>query len=440
MESDLPKWRVLPGLWTALRHGTVIGLSAGLVIACFRTAHDWSVARLLPWLASYHERWWIIPLWACALLCLTLGIGLLVRRFPLISGSGIPQTELALRGKLTLPSSLWPKILVAKWIGSWLAVFGGLSVGREGPCVQIGGAVGAMWGDRFGHPEQTDSPYLMAGAASGLAAAFSAPCAGLIFVFEEMKSRITAVNALIALAAAFCAQIMVGHVFGLGQIFSFSHFAPPEPRQLWTLIPLGVLMGLFGVLYNTLLLRLRDADAAQTALPPLMRSLTAFTLAGFLAFTFPQVLGGGDGLIAQAGTTAFPLRTLGVLLFLKFAFSLVSVTGGVPGGLLMPLLCIGALAGNMFGLELAGTGLITAENANSFMVFGMAGLFTAIVRAPLTGIALVMEMSGALACLPGACVVAFIASGTASLLNCAPIYDSLKERVNVPEAAAPEKA
>ncbi len=249
-----------------------------------------------------------------------------------------------------------------------------------------------------------------------------------------MKNRLTPVNILFALTAAFAAQTVAARLFGLGRLFPFAHFTPPPFSQWWALLLLGGLIGLLGVAYNVLLIRFKDAEARRNPLPTGLRTLPALLVAGVLAFTFPQVLGGGDGLIVTLGTAPTPMRLLLLLFVLKMTFSIFSYMGNVPGGLLMPLLCIGALAGHATGGALAAAGLMDPAGADAFIVFGMAGLFAASVRAPLTGIALVLEMSGTVACLPGTALVAFLASLLASRLGCAPVYDSLKARIRLPVA------
>lgn len=430
MDNGIAHGQTPPGPVAACWHGVLTGLCVGVVVACFRKAHDWSFARLLAWFDAAPEHWWIVPLWGVALVLAAVLIGRLVAAEPLIPGSGIPQTELALAGRLTIAPSSWVRVLAAKFAGCWLALVSGLSLGREGPCVQMGGAVGALIARSAGHSEAKENPWIIGGAAAGLAAAFGAPVAGIVFAFEEMRNRLTLVNSLFALTAACGAQAVAEHLFGLGRLFPFAHFTPPPLSHWWTLLLMGAGLGLLGVAYNTMLLRFRDTEARWNTLPAGLRSLPALLVAGVLAFTFPQVLGGGDGLIASLGSTSVSLRLLLLLLVLKTAFSVFSYQGNVPGGLLMPLLCIGALAGHAAGGALVAAGLLDPADADACIVFGMTGLFAASVRAPLTGIALVLEMSGAIACLPGAFLVAFSASLLADRLGCAPIYDALKKRLS----------
>lgn len=418
--------------------GIAAGLGAGAVVGCFRISHDGAFAVLTKWLgAATGEYLWRIPLWFAVLCALAWIIGRLVRAEPLIPGSGIPQTELVLAGRLNVPPPVWPRLLLAKFAGSWLAVTAGLSLGREGPCIQMGGAVGAMLSQLWGKSRLQRSPAVLAGAAAGMAAAFGAPVAGFLLAFEEMKAPRDAAHLTAALVAAFTAGAVIEYGFGLGRLFPFEHFRSPALNEVWALLILGPALGVMGVLYNKSLLWLKDREARQTLLPQTWRLLPPLLAAGVLVFVCPQVLGGGDGL---ASSLAVPHRSVQILLLLfllKFAFSLYSYTGNAPGGLLMPLVCLGALLGCLAGQGLVGAGL--AGSAEGYIVLGMAGYFAAIVRAPLTGTALVVEMSGAYTCLPMALAVALLASYTATRLHCPPVYDSLKARVTLPPAAVADE-
>lgn len=416
-----------------LSQGVAIGLCVGVVISAFRLAHDRAFPLLLQWFASANVHWWVVPLWGLILVAVARALGGLVRAVPLVSGSGIPQTELVVMGRLHLSRLDWLKVLAAKFTGSTLSSMGGLSLGREGPCIQMGAAVAslvsALW-ERFcfaGHA------HIAAGAAAGMAAAFGAPWAGLFFVFEEMKSRFTRGGFLLTLAATLSAQAMTKYVFGFGQIFPFQDFREPDWTRIWTVAVLGVLLGGLGVVYNKALLLIKNGEARWSPLPQRWRILPQLTAAWVLAFAYPGVLGGGDNLVHMLGSGAgtFALSALLVLCVVKVLFSLFSYTGNVPGGILMPMLCIGAILGGLAGQGMLGLGLIGPDMAGSFVLFGMIGFFAAMVRAPLTGIALVLEMTGALACLPGALVVGFLASYTATALKCPPIYDSLRAAIVV---------
>lgn len=424
-------------LQTALVRGALIGVCTGALIGLFRLSHERAsklVATFVPnWDAGGMVVTAQVGLWVCALIVLARVLGTLVRSEPLTSGSGIPQTELTLAGKLPLP---WLRIVLFKYAGSWLALVAGLSLGREGPSIQIGGALGRGLEEVWTSPQEasalTHNPHIIAGAIAGLASAFGAPLAGVLFAFEEMKCRLSVPLLLFACASALGAQGVTRFVLGLGDILPFPVVTPPRWGDFWMLALFGVVLGWLGTLYNRVLLALKDMEARQTWFPDQWRMLPPLFCAGLATLFVPRILGGGEALILELGSGGgFTLRALVVLLILKVLYSILSVTARIPGGLLMPILCVGALIGSLW----AHTGLMTssahgdAGQVAAYILFGMAGFFAGTVRAPLTGIALVTEMSGAINGLPGSLVVGVVACLTANFLHCPPVYDSLKARI-----------
>ena len=157
---------VLPML--AMR-GLATGLCAGCVVGLLRLSHDRAAARVALWLEEWREVWWTVPIWFGVLVALAVILRRIVREEPLISGSGIPQTELALAGRL---SFTWWRVLLAKFLGSWLALFGGLALGRAGPRIPMGGAggAGAVLGEMLppmGSPSSLVAPARKSVAAGG---------------------------------------------------------------------------------------------------------------------------------------------------------------------------------------------------------------------------------------------------------------------------------
>lgn len=423
---------------TAAR-GLAVGLCAGGVVGLLRLSHERAASRLSLWLDGWREAPWIVPVWFLVLVALALIIRRTVREAPLIGGSGIPQTELALDGRLFFN---WRRVLLLKFLGSWLALFGGLALGREGPSIQMGGAVGAGF-HTFWNPSETEgkayfaaSPYLAGGAVAGLAAAFGAPVAGVLFAFEEMKCRRTLPLFVASCAAALGSHLMVRHVLGIGRILPFADFAAPDLSSCWIVALEGVVLGVLGVGYNRTLIRLHDAEARQT-LPDRWRALPPLLCAGVLALFAPQILGGGENLIVSVGERGAALGTLALLLVLKYLFAQYSTVAAIPGGLLMPILCLGALLGRLWAelpaAALAAHGLSAFDAAQSYVLSGMVAFFAATVRAPLTGAMLVTEMSGAYACLPGSLLAGLVACRVANALRCPPVYDSLKARIRLPD-------
>ena len=427
----------------ALRNESVLRL---VVQAAFVGGCTGGVIGVFRWLYDHGNAWIVSTLRHGAddlatalsvfgtLILLALIVGQMVRKEPLISGSGIPQTELALAGQLPYPGF---RIVASKFVGTLLSLSGGLSVGREGPSIQMGGAVGAgfhaLWRPAAPHA-LTGSPYVVAGAVAGLAAAFGAPAAGVLFAFEEMKSRRDTSLIVAACASAIGAHLMIRIVFGMGRILPFAGFEAPPLSSFWIVALEGAVFGVLGVGYNKTLLWLHDREAGQTLIPDRWRALPPLLLAGCLALFAPLLIGGGESLIIFVGEHDVALKTLILLLAFKYLFAQYSTVASIPGGLLMPILCLGALWGRLWAelpvSALAAHGLASGS-VQPYVLFGMVSYFAATVRAPLTGIVLVTEMSGTYTCLPGSLLAGLIACKVANLLHCPPVYDSLKERIRL---------
>ena len=174
-------------------------------------------------------------------------------------------------------------------------------------------------------------------------------------------------------------------------------------------------------------------------MPQPVRVLTPFLISGLLLYFYPQVLVGfGPGAVELEGL-ALPLGALLLLLAAKILFSCVSFASGVAGGLLMPILLGGALAGGCAASALLSLECIGPEQGATLLILCMAGLFASTVRAPLTGAALLVEMTGSLHNAPAIVVTAYLAALTANCLNSPPVYDSLKQRAVDQEKARQAK-
>ncbi len=424
---DLQALRV-QGVWQLLAQALLTGLVSGAVIGLFRLAYTWINGILTGFVRSHDMG---DPLIAACTTAFLLVMGLLawglLRYEPLISGSGIPQTELALAGRLPLP---WLRLLWAKFVATLVSLSGGLSLGREGPCIQMGAAVGCGVGHLWhGTTAQQMPRFLVGGSVAGLAAAFGAPVAGLCFAFEEMRVMLSAPMLLFTTVAAAGAWFVVDMLFDFGLVFPFHHLEILTPEQWWIVLPIGLVMGILGVVYNGLLLRLTCAADRCPFLPSPVRSLLPFGLAGLLLYVYPQVLVGLGPDALSLENAPLPLAPLLLLLLVKIVFSCLSFASGVAGGLLMPMLLVGALAGACGASILLELACIQPEQAGTILCLCMAGLFSATVRAPLTGAALLVEMSGALSHSPFVIAVALAATFVANRLGSKPIYESLAQRI-----------
>lgn len=415
------------GVVRLLFQAVVVGGGCGAVIGCFRAWYTYTNAEIVNLLErnDIYSLPGVLAIFG-TLLALALSVGWMVRKEPLLSGSGIPQVELAVAGRLPMP---WLRIVVGKFVGTWLSLTGGLSVGREGPCIQMGAAVGCGFGRLWRSDPQNAPRYLIAGSVAGLTAAFGAPVAGMLFAFEELKSIVSVPLLLFTSAAAAAAWGMVNKLFGFGLVFSFADLIPLHWGQIWLAVLLGLGLGGFGALYNALLMTVTRRYDRQKLLPVSLKPLLPFCLSGILLYCYPEVLVGVGIPITGLENNTLPFTALMLLFAVKIAFSILSFASGVPGGLLMPMLGIGGLTGACAASLLISLELIDPSQTAGILVLCMGGLFASTVRAPLTGAALVVEMTGALPSLPELAIVALLATLTANKIGSFPIYDSLRRRI-----------
>jgi CIC family chloride channel protein len=268
-----------------------------------------------------------------------------------------------------------------------------------------------------------------AGAAAGLATAFSAPIAGGVFVLEELVKRFqprTAVATLLASAAGFMSAdlLLGGSSF---KIFSAPPMRDPRMSDVPLVVVVGLLAGAVGMLYNrAVMASLKFVDASR--LPREVRAGAIGGLVGLVGYYAPSMVGGGDQLTQRALFGAGSIAVVAGVLVLRFALSVVSYASATPGGIFAPMLVIGSHLGLLVGL--VGRALIPSMTPDpaALALIGMAAFFTATVRAPITGIVLATELTGVTNQLPptlGACAVAML---VAMMLRCTPIYDALTTR------------
>ena len=372
---------------------------------------------------------------------------------PDIAGSGIPQVEAELRGQKDMN---WLRVIAGKMAGCALAIGGGLALGREGPSIQIGAMVGKGFARARHAPLTEERLLLTCGAGAGLSAAFGAPLAGAIFSLEELHRNFSAEVLLTTMAAAAASDFVAANILGLSPVFSLDADHGIPLRYYWAVILLGLLLGAFGAFYNRTIAFMqdlsekagngfsrfvcrllgRDAAVIRDGLHPtvfaaraavLGRLLAILAAAYILYFVCPGALGSGSGLAGEISRGEFALGGLAVLLIIKFVFSTASFGSGSPGGIFLPLLVLGALTGGLFSGMLCLGGADPAC-VTGFVVIGMAGYFAAIVRAPVTGVVLITEMTGDFTTLLPLVLTSLAAYMTAEALGAKPIYTQLLER------------
>ncbi|MGI6711751.1 MAG: ClC family H(+)/Cl(-) exchange transporter [Bacillota bacterium] len=419
-------------IWHNLRfrliiEGIIVGIFAGLIVIFYRIflEHAENIRNQIYYLISNSSV--MIFLFFLALIFVAYILGYIVQTEPLVGGSGIPQIKGQLAGHLFIS---WKKVIWWKFVGGVLAIGAGLSLGREGPSVQLGGAVGHGLGRLLGRSRVENKYLITCGAGAGLSAAFNAPLAGVIFALEELHKSFFPVVLASAMTASLAANFLSQYFFGQQPVFSFPSLPALPLKYYGLLILLGIILGVLGLCFQVALLRTQQLYKDYIK-PAKYRPLIPVIIAGVLGFFLPDVLGGGHSLVIKLGNSTIPLLTLLILCVAKFALTMVSYGSGVPGGIFLPLLVIGALIGNIVGLIMANLSFLPQEFVGNLIVFAMAGYFTAIVKAPITGTVLITEMTGSFSNLFPVSIVCLSAYLITELFRLKPIYDALLEKILV---------
>lgn len=406
--------------------GILVGIVSGCVVGFFRYAlHFVESQRSVIYSFLTTADWYYTCGWFALLLIVAYALQLLVQYEPMSAGSGIPQVKGVILGFFKMK---WFSVLWSKLAGGILGIGAGLSLGREGPSIQLG-AVAAQGVSRLLGRTKMEERYLItSGSSAGLAAAFNAPLAGVIFSLEELHRNFSAVVLLPAMAAAITATVFSHLFFGRATIFHFLDLPVLPMKYLPQLIILGLLIGFLGAFFNYCLLHISSFYALPIFKNTFTKAGFALTIAGILGFYLPEILGGGNTLIDTIAQKSLSLQLLLLLLAGKFIFTMLSYGAGTPGGFFLPMLVIGALSGSVLGHIMIQLAWLDPFFRANIIVFAMAAFFTASVRAPITGIILIMEMTGSFQHLFPLVIVSMAAYLTAEICKSQPIYDDLLER------------
>jgi CIC family chloride channel protein len=404
----------------------VVGVASGLVGTAFRL----SLEQADRWRNLLIAWAWEIPFGiGLVIVACALGAALaawLVRRFsPYASGSGIPHVEAVIHKELP-PAPFW--LLPVKFVGGLLAIGAGLALGREGPSVQMGSSVAHLLGVIFRRNLPDCLVLMAAGAGAGLATAFNAPIAGAIFVLEELFRRFDTRVAIATFGASTGAISVARFFLGNDPDFHVESFPYPSLGTVPVHLVLGIIAGFLGVVYNYMVLDALGTADRFRSWPVELRAALIGAMVGFLAWFMPDLVGGGNPLTQRTLTATDTVMILSLAFVARFELGALSYATLTPGGLFAPLLVLGAQSGLLFGIFCAFCFPSVVPDPKPLAVVGMAAFFTAVVRAPLTGLVLVIEMTGSFTTfLPmlGACFSAMLVP---TLLGSPPIYDSLRER------------
>ena len=416
-----------------LVEGLAIGVLVGLVITAYRLGIAMTGKLLQGLLSEAGQSAGSLAAYIGLMAVFGVLAGLCYKLAPLISGSGIPQVSAQLAGRLRVR---WQNVLPFKFLGGLLTLGGGLTLGREGPSVQIGAAVGQGFAE-LGRRPFTERKFLVSsGAAAGLAAAFNAPIAGAVFALEELHRNFSPVVLVSATAAAFAAVFTAGSVLGIHPVLLVKGRGILPLGYYGLLVALGIVTGLSGVLFNRCILWGKSLYA-RLRLHWAWCGLLPFALTAAACLLCGELFGSGEPMIFYAmGENPSPVVLIG-LYAAKLALLALCFGSGLPGGIFFPLLVLGSLVGNVFGQAAVSAGLMEPQYVSSLALMAMTGHFSAIVRSPLTGILLISEMTGSFAFMLPLGLVAMTAYVVAESFRSEPIYESLQKRLLSSSSAVP---
>ncbi len=421
---ELLNSRVLRLAMASVLTGILVGVVGGAFRYLLMTG-DKLRDMLVVWAHAWPYIGWLAPV-VLGLVGAGLARILVVRFAPQAEGSGIQRVEAVFSGEVKpAPDS----IVLVKFFGGLLAMGSGLALGREGPTVQMGASLGALVG-RFVAGNQEDQKVVdAAGAGAGLAVAFNAPIGGSVFVFEELTSSFTPWLLVATLAAASMAVWLMRLMLGNALVFKVPSVNVTETWRIAPSVVLGALLGATGAFFNFATVALLRFADRLTRYSSTQRAMLIGAVVGLIAWFAPALVGGGESITQAILSDRYLIKGLLTVFLVRLLLSPWSYAARAPGGIFAPLLVLGACSGALFANVLNHFVPALGLSPVGFAVIGMAGLFTASVRAPLTGVVLSVEMTGRGDLTLGLLAASLAAMVVAMLLKSEPIYESLKRRM-----------
>lgn len=355
----------------------------------------------------------------------SLILGWIVVNIPMVKGSGIPQVKGIIARQMNFN---WARELGAKFFGGVLAIVAGMSLGREGPSVQLGAEVGSGIFKIFKRKEYDKKYLITCGASAGLSAAFGAPIAGTIFAIEELHKFMSPLLVTCVLIASVSAEFVSKNFFGFSPSFNIHVEGFYQLKDYLLIIVLSIIITFIGKLFSDGILYFQKKYKG-IKLNPIIKPVIVVAITIIMGIFFFDVTGGGHGLAERILHESFTYKTLFILLVLKFIFTLICYSTGIPGGIFLPMLVIGAIIGKIYGMFVIDLFDLTSTYDVYFIIIGMATLLTTVVKSPLTGTVLILEMTGSFYHffpVVTACMATFLMS---EVIGIKPIYDLLLENM-----------
>jgi CIC family chloride channel protein len=405
----------------------VIGALTGLAVVAFILATERLGMRLYP-VGGAPWRRLLFPIGG------SLGVGyLLYKYFPNARGSGVPQTKAALyarEGRITL------RTVLGKFFCTSATLASGIPLGREGPSVQVGAGIGSVLGRVLGLRTEQVKRLIPVGAAAAIAAAFNTPLAAVLFALEEIVGDLNApVMGAVVLASA-TAWMVLRVSLGNHPLFKVPQYQLVHPAEFAVYAVLGVAGGLISAVFAKLLLGIRERFLRFPRHTVWFQPLAGGLLVGVMGWFVPQVLGVGYGFVGEAlnGNMAFKMMLL--LVVLKLFAVTVSYASGNAGGIFGPALFIGAMLGGSVGTVAHYFFPHYTATPGAYALVGMGAVFAGVVRAPMTSVLMIFEMTQDYAVIVPLMIANLVSLFIASRLQHEPIYEALavQDGIHLPTA------
>ncbi|MGE0450455.1 MAG: chloride channel protein [Vicinamibacterales bacterium] len=408
----------------------IVGILSGLAAVLFALSIE-RVSRMLFGLDPSAVRLFAIP----AGVSLVTGV-LLSRWFKDVRGSGIPQTEAAYH----LRNGVIPgKVAIGKFITGVLCVGSGHSLGREGPSVQIGGAIASTIGRWMAlSPEQVKA-LVPIGAAGALSAAFNTPVAAVLFALEEIIGNMNATVIGSTVVASVASVVVERSILGNEPLFHVPEYQLVHPGELIVYAALGVIGGVVSVAFCKALLATRAAFKALPARTQILQPAIGGVAIGALLLVRPEVMGVGYEYVDRALNGTMALQALLILGACKMLATIVSYSSGNAGGIFAPTLFIGAMAGGAVGALVNALAPFPVASPGAYALVGMGTLFAGIIRAPMTSVFMVFEITQDYQILVPLMVANLLSLVISRRFQPMPVYHALLQQdgVHLPAAELP---
>lgn len=399
----------------------LVGLISGMLVVGFKVSINslfWTIQKFLSAFSTWQKAL-IFPL------ITTLGgliSGFLVFKFaPETKGSGIPYVKMTMArmGNMTRIRSI-----VVKFFAGVAGIGTGLSLGREGPSVQLGAGAGALVGRLFKMSGTNQDKLIAAGAGSAIGATFNAPIAGTIFVLEELVQKFTPALLFPVLVATVSAASLARHFLGSNPSFDLPKLQGGITLEnIPVCIILGLVAGLLGVLFSKVIFFNNKLFDKMSKIPNYFKPAIAGLAVGLIGLVIPYVLGSGNFSVDLLLQHKFSLGLVLIIFIAKFFVTPFCFGSGAAGGIFLPMLMLGSFLGYIVSTVCNSFGFHTDPIV--IAILGMGAFLSAVARTPITAVVMVFEMTGGYSHILPIMLSAAIADLVAEKLNQKPIYASL---------------